>query len=196
VPIFIDRLPMREVLASYAGRTLRTCYPLLPGILTEPGEEEAPLDQCRPWKVDTGNALGAVTWRFHLEQAGLDPEHNLLPHSVSILSANSAAETLPIRRANLWLVSNIPSLRSRPLRLSLGIGFPFYNRPHPNPRDRYPLLGVAALRRAGVRLQMDFARLTLSVWVRGSCLQGGDYAGLHGAPRLSKMPGARSEGVK
>lgn len=69
-------------------------------------------------------------------------------------------------------MSNIPSLRSAPLRLPLYRGLPFYDRTPHRPESVYPLLGIRALRRARLRVEIDFGELTLSVWTPGPWYQG------------------------
>jgi len=114
-PHYVNGYPLRETLVDYAGSRVASWYPLLPIILTEAEATSPPDDApCRPWKFDSGNALDASGWRFHLEQAGLDPAVRLSPETVRVRSANDAEEVLPIREARLWLVSNIPALRGQP----------------------------------------------------------------------------------
>jgi hypothetical protein len=168
MPLFIDRLPLREVPVEYAGKRAITWYPLLPFILTEPGVDIPPNDaRCKPWKFDTGNALDASAWRCHLEQASLDHSCRRHPRTVRARSANDMTEELPIRKACLWLVSNIPSLRVTPLRLPLYQGLPFYDRTPRRPELVFPLIGVRTLRRAGLKVKIDFKHLTISVWTSG-----------------------------
>jgi len=173
VPLFIDRLPLREIAIDYAGGRVVTWYPLLPVIVTEPKAlipaDDAP---CRPWKFDSGNALDATAWRFHLEQAGLDPSARLRSKTVRARAANDAVEVLPIRKACLWLVSNIPALRGKPLRLPLYRGVPFYDRTPRRPEVVFPLLGIRTLRRARLKVEIDFDHLTISVWAPGRWYEG------------------------
>jgi hypothetical protein len=173
VPLFIDRLPLRETVVDYAGRRVVTWYPMLPVILTEP-DVVIPADgaPCRPWKFDSANALDASAWRFHLEQAGPDPSARLWRETVRTRSANDAVEVLPIRKASLWLVSNIPALRDKPLRLPLYRGLPFYDRTPRRPANIVPLLGIRALRRAHLKVLIDFDALTMSVWAPGRWYEG------------------------
>jgi hypothetical protein len=74
-------------------------------------------------------------------------------------------EIVPIRTADLWLVSNIPALASAPYCLRLYRGIPFRDVPStPDPHLNRPLIGIRTLRRAGLRVEMDFAQDTISVW--------------------------------
>jgi hypothetical protein len=173
VPLFIDRLPLRETVVDYAGREVITWYPLVPIILTEPKLARPPEEAlCRPWKLDSGNALDASGWRFHLEQAGLDSAIRRAPETMRVRSANDAVETLPIRNASLWLVSNIPELRDKPFHLPLYRGLPFFDRVPHRPENVFPLIGVKAMRRARLKVQINFDALTLSVWVPGRWYEG------------------------
>jgi hypothetical protein len=170
VILFIDRLRLKIAPASYAGMPGETCYPLLPIILTGPDERNPPPAQSMPWKLDTGNALEASAYRFHLEEAGLNPDDLRHPRSQRITTADGHAHDLPIRMVGLWLVSNIPALQARPYLLPLATGMPFFDQSPAQPR-RYPLLGMGILLRAGLRVQFDLSRLTLSVWVPGWSLR-------------------------
>jgi hypothetical protein len=170
MPLFIDRLPMRQIFPGHPGMT--TWLPLVPAILTDLDEETPSLVECRPWKVDTGNGLEAAAWRFHLERAGLSPEQHRDLQAQYGRSADGVVAALPVRRAGLWLVSNIPALRATPFPLSLGSGLPFYDAAHPAPESAIPLLGVRVLRRAGLKVLFDFAAATVSVSLPGSRLRG------------------------
>jgi hypothetical protein len=73
--------------------------------------------------------------------------------------------TVPVRYAHLWLVSNIPALRSDPYRMILHRGLPFQDVPtRPDPQLQRPLIGIRALRAAGLKVEIDFANDTVSVW--------------------------------
>jgi hypothetical protein len=91
----------------------------------------------------------------------------LYPQQLSIRTANDAAESLPTRRATVWLVSNIPALRHTPFPLRLTPGLPFYDRSPRRTTDLYPLLGMRAFHRARLKLKIDFDAGTLSVWTPG-----------------------------
>ncbi len=150
-------------------------YPLLPAMLTEAGLPEPPTDApCRPWKFDTGCAPDAMAWRFHLERAGLDLADPRKLHSAKAIArlANDAVEELPIRRASLWLVSNIPALRQSPFPLLLNPGLPFYARFPRRRTNLFPLVGMSAFRRAGLTVKINFKAATLSVWTPGPWYRG------------------------
>jgi len=72
--------------------------------------------------------------------------------------------TVPVRDADLWLVSNLPSPPD-PFRIVLHRGLPFHDvSTVPDPQFQRPLIGVRALRLAGLKVELDFARDTVSVW--------------------------------
>jgi hypothetical protein len=84
-----------------------------------------------------------------------------------IRTANDAIESLPIRRAAIWLVSNIPALHQTPYRLRPLPGLPFYPRSPRRTTHLYPLLGIGAFQRARLKVKIDFDAGTLSVWTPG-----------------------------
>jgi hypothetical protein len=156
---------------SSAGRRWLALSALLPAILTEwdaPGPPRGVPP--RWWKFDSGCAPDASAWRFHLESAGLDPSApaRLDPELLSIRAANDAVESLPIRKATVWLVSNIPALRDTPYPLHLSPGLSFYDRAPRRTADLYPLLGMRAFHRARLKVKLDFDAGTVSVWTPGS----------------------------
>ncbi len=64
-----------------------------------------------------------------------------------------------------WLVSNLLGQPLEPYRLVLRRGLPFQDTPMvPDPHFQRPLLGIRALRTAGLRVEVDFAHDTVSVW--------------------------------
>jgi hypothetical protein len=175
VPLFIDRLPFQHREVRSAGRRWRAWYALLPVILTDLELQEPPREAgCRPWKFDSGCAPDACAWRFHLEGGGLDltdPDH-LRPQPVAIRAANDTAEELPIRRASLWLVSNIPALRPHPHQLFPAPGVPYYDRSPRRTTGLYPLIGMRTFRRARLKVHLDFEAATISVWTPGAWHRG------------------------
>jgi hypothetical protein len=73
--------------------------------------------------------------------------------------------TVPVRYAHLWLVSNVPALQATPYRMVLHRGLPFHDVPsQPDPEFQRPLVGIRALRSAGLKVEIDFANDTISVW--------------------------------
>jgi len=72
---------------------------------------------------------------------------------------------VPIRTADIWLVSNLPGQSLAPFRVELNRGLPFRDVGRvPDPHFERPLIGIRALRRAGLRIEIDFAYDTVSVW--------------------------------
>ncbi len=142
----------------------------MPAVVTNPGLPGPPAGApSRWWKFDSACTLDASAWQFHIERAGLDPfdADRLDPLRVTIRTANDAVESLPIRRATVWLVSNIPALRRTPYRIALDSGLPFYDRSPRRTTHLYPLLGMGAFRRARLKVKLDFDAGTLSVWTPG-----------------------------
>jgi hypothetical protein len=103
-------------------------------------------------------------------EAGLDPTVGLAGIARS-RSAFGAAEHLPIRAATLWLVSNLPSRRAKPFPLPVVAGIAFRDAVAPENESLRPLLGMRVLLRAGVKVQIDCARATVSVWTPGPWYQ-------------------------
>ncbi len=72
---------------------------------------------------------------------------------------------VPVRDADLWLVSNFPALRATHYRIVLHRGLPFHDVPtRLDPEFQRPLIGIRALRAAGLNVEIDFANDTISVW--------------------------------
>ncbi|MGO9468580.1 MAG: hypothetical protein ACLQVF_30995 [Isosphaeraceae bacterium] len=116
------------------------------------------------WVLDTGNRREAFAWRHHLTQAGLDPEQGRMPLSITIRPV-AGRPTVPVRDADLWLVSNIAALRQISFRMVLHRGLPFRDVPsQPDPEFQRPLVGIRALRAAGLKVEIDFLNDTISVW--------------------------------
>jgi hypothetical protein len=163
--LFIDRLPLYAWGpwdASSGRRLLSVSVPL---IVTN--RRAVPRRGARPqrWAVDTRFTGEAYAWRHHLREAGLDPDVQD-GGSILLTPLGGVPQEFPVRRADLWLVSNIPALRDTPYRIKLASGIAFRNVPSlPNPEGNCPLLGMRALERAGLKVLMDFAGGTVSVWV-------------------------------
>jgi hypothetical protein len=166
VPLFIDRLPFR-------CWTDRTRTPLLeywsaevPIIVSErDASRPSPSAHADDWVIDTGNRGVAFAWRHHLLQFGLDPDLRHAPGQVAIVTAMGGRNLVPIRRASLWLVSNLPELQGAPWRIDMIPGIPFRDVPSlPDPHFHRPLIGLRTLRRARLRVELDCDKNTLSVW--------------------------------
>ena len=72
---------------------------------------------------------------------------------------------LPLRRLNLWLVSNIPYLQQHPFRVRIDNGIHVFRTRRPATPLALPIIGMRALDRAGVKVLTDFSTRTVSVWV-------------------------------
>jgi hypothetical protein len=165
MPLFIDRLPFRHWTDATRTPPLSYWSVVVPIILSEPGLT-APLSSVNveDWVLDTGNRSDAFAWRQHLMQAGLDPDQNRKPQTLSVRTV-SGRLIVPVREAELWLVSNIPALQGNPYRITLQRGLAFHDLQRlPDPEFERPLIGLRALRMARVRVEIDFAGDTVSVW--------------------------------
>lgn len=164
--LFIDRLPL------YSWVPSRMATPLLsvsfPVIVTDPGRPPHPRARPQRWALDTRFTGEAYAWRQHLLEAGLNPDVRRSGDAV-LTPLGGAPQSFPLRAAALWLVSNLPAWRGHPYRLELVSGIAFRDqRTLPNPDSNCPLLGMRALASAGLKVLIDFAGRTVSVWVPGS----------------------------
>jgi hypothetical protein len=166
VPLFIERLPFHYWEDRTRTPPLGYWTVVLPVLLTEPNLLSPPAGiGVQEWVLDTGNRGEAYAWRNHLVQANLDPDQNRLPNPLSITAVVGGKATVPCRAADLWLVSNLAGQGNRPYRIALQRGLPFQDVPTiPDPQFQRPLIGIRALRRAGLRVEIDFAQDTVSVW--------------------------------
>jgi hypothetical protein len=165
MPLFIDRLPFHQWTDHTRTPAQTNWTVILPVLLTEAGLP-SPLVATVPqeWALDTPNRGEAFAWRHHLTLAGLDPDQDRLPQTMTIRTV-SGQMVVPIRDADLWLVSNIPALQPTPYRMVLRRGLPFRDvTTLPDPEYQRPLIGVRAMRSAGLRVEIDFAADTISVW--------------------------------
>jgi hypothetical protein len=165
MPLFIDRLPFHHWLDQTRTPPLPYWTVVLPVILTEPTlVTPPPVAGVQEWVLDTGNRGEAFAWRHHLLQAGLDPDQGRMPQPMTIRTVTGRL-LVPVRDGDLWLVSNIPALRPTPFRIVLHRGLPFHDVPTlPDPQFQRPLIGIRALRSAGLRVEIDFSRDSVSVW--------------------------------
>jgi hypothetical protein len=116
------------------------------------------------WVVDTGFTGEAFAWRHHLEDAALDPDTK---RGVPVRlrgSTNLGGIQVPVRLADLWLVSNLPQLPPFYLPLQVGIAFLDQRVVTPDPEFHRALLGMRPLVRAGLKLELDFANRAVSLW--------------------------------
>jgi hypothetical protein len=73
--------------------------------------------------------------------------------------------TVPVRYAHLWLASNVPALRSTPYRMVLDRRLPFHDvMTRPDPHFQRPIIGIRALSAAALKVEIDFANDTISLW--------------------------------
>jgi hypothetical protein len=166
VPLFIDRLAFNYWEDRTRTPPLGYWTVILPVLLTEPNLSAPPAGLVpQEWVLDTGNRGEGYAWRQHLILAGLDPDQNRLASPVAITAVVGVKARVPARNADLWLVSNLAVLANQPYRLALQRGLPFQDVPTPtDPQFQRPLIGLRALRRAGLRVEIDFANDTISVW--------------------------------
>lgn len=165
MPLFIDRLSFHQWTDPTRTPSLTYWTVVLPVILTEPTMLTPPATAgVQDWVLDTGNRGEAFAWRHHLLQAGLDPDIGRMPQPMTIRTVTGRI-TVPVRDADLWLVSNIPALSLAPYRITLHRGLPFHDVPIlPDPHFQRPLIGIRAMKAAGLRVEIDFVRDTVSVW--------------------------------
>jgi hypothetical protein len=165
MPLFIDRLSFDHWADATRSPPLSYWTVVLPVMLTEPSLITPPgVALVQDWVLDTGNRGEAFAWRYHLMQAGLDPDQGRLPQPMTIRTVTGKSN-VPVRDVDLWLVSNLQGQPPEPYRIVLHRGLPFQDTPTiPDPHFQRPLLGMRALRSAGLRVEIDFAHDTVSVW--------------------------------
>lgn len=118
------------------------------------------------WAIDTGATGDAFAWRHHLERSGLDPDTEQVGFT-AIRQYDGRSVMAPVRRANLWIASNLPD--TRPFRLPLNRGVAFIDAVvgSPDAQLHRPLIGMSALIRAGLKLEIECASRTVSIWTPG-----------------------------
>ena len=165
MPLFIDRLPFACWTDATRSPPLSYWTVVLPIMVTEPSFlVPPPVSLVQDWVLDTGNRGEAFAWRHYLLQAGLDPDLGRLPQPMTIRTVTGRA-IVPVRDVDLWLVSNLPGQPLEPYRIVLHRGLPFQDtRTTPDPHFQRPLIGIRALRSAGLRVEIDFAHDRVSVW--------------------------------
>lgn len=156
MPLFIDRLPLHRGAIT------------LPILISDQGAVAPSSSAQKLWAFDSGMSGDAFCWRFHLEQAGLDPDEDRLYRLVNVTTAVhfDRPVQLPVRRADIWLVSNIDSFQAAPHKLELAQGIVFRDELPPlfSMTEPRAFVGLRALRRAHLRLEVDFAARVVSVW--------------------------------
>jgi hypothetical protein len=164
MPLFIERLPFHDWEDRTRTPPLGSWTIVLPILLTEANLLAPPAGLIpQEWALDTANRGEGYAWRHHLVQAGLDPAQHRLPSPVAITAVVGGKTTVPSRQADLWLVSNLGASAPPPYRIALqraavsGRGCdPRSAVPPPSDRRARPP--------AGLRVEIDFAADTISVW--------------------------------
>lgn len=165
MPLFLDRVPFDVWTDATRTPPLTYWSIVLPVVVTEPTlVAPPPVIGVQEWILDTGNRGEAFAWRHHVMQARLDPDQGRLPQPMTIRTI-AGRITVPVRDVDLWLVSNLPVAAPPPYRIVLHRGLPFQDVPTiPDPHFKRPLVGIRALRAAKLRVEIDFANDTVSVW--------------------------------
>jgi hypothetical protein len=171
VLLFLDRLPLHWWIPSAGGEKLWSVS--VPALVTERNLTIPPAPAFgQRWRIDTGCTGNTYAWRASLLEAGLDPRRNILGTTRVVFGGGSTREDLLVRAGALWLFSNIPALRGDPHRLPLNPGITFVNRDfRGDPGLSTPVIGMRALRSAGLKLEIDCANDTVSLWVPSTWLR-------------------------
>jgi hypothetical protein len=157
VNLIIDRCPLQR--ASIALRVKITNV----GVASPPASSTPIV--CY---LDTGFAGEFFCWRAHLVAAGIDPDMYRDPRRQRLRATLHAERSLgvPIRRADVWLLSNLPEYQDKPYRVELKTGISFRNAQSRSggavPRA---ILGMQTLLIANAKVEIDFDRRTYSLWV-------------------------------
>jgi hypothetical protein len=97
--------------------------------------------------------------------AGLDPDADRFPQNLRLKSAIGHQIIVPRHQVDLWLLSNRSAIQGAPFCMPLIQGYPFRDITQlPDPELHRPLIGMRALRQAGLRVEIDFAHDTVSIW--------------------------------
>ena len=142
-------------------------------LLSDPGPQAGPFRPPQRWIFDTGCSGEGLAWRQHLEDGGLDT--GIGRASTTTMRTASGLLEVPVRKASIWLFSNIPAYRQTPYCIALNPGMPFRDADWPIshiPDHHAPIFGLRPLLRAGLRVYLDGQNDTLSVWVPGSWVRG------------------------
>jgi hypothetical protein len=165
MPLFVDRLPFHSWTDPTRSPPLSYWTVVLPVMVTEPSlVTPPPVANIQEWALDTGNRGEAFAWRQHLLLAGIDPDRGRLPQHLTI-STVAGKIVVPVRDVDLWLISNQVGAVPDPYRIVLRRGLPFRDISSlPDPEFQRPLIGIRALRSAGLKVEIDFAHDYVSVW--------------------------------
>jgi hypothetical protein len=135
----------------------------IPVLVSLAGVVAPPAAPPQAWVLDTGFSGEAFAWRHHLEAAGLDPDRERGVPQALRWSATGQRTQVPVREADLWLLSNRPGVGASCLPLDGGIAFIDRRVAAPDPEFHRALIGMRALRRAGLTVEVDFAGGTVSI---------------------------------
>jgi hypothetical protein len=166
MPLFIDQLPIHCWTDNIQTPPRQYWSVDLPVFVIETGLVAPPVGSAiQQWFFDTGCFGEAFAWRQHLVSAGINPDQNQWPSSMVVTSSVRGRTVAPVRQPDLWLVSNAPALQNTTYRIALERGIPFRNVPTlPVPQFNRPLIGMRAMRRAGLRVEIDLQKDTVSLW--------------------------------
>ena len=107
--LFLDRLPFHRWIDQSRTPPVEHWSVVLPMLVTESGLSAPPSNaSVQGWSFDSGNTGEAFAWRHHLLAGGLDPNVQRARGLIAVTSTVGGKEYLPIRQADLWLVSNLP----------------------------------------------------------------------------------------
>ncbi len=109
VLLFIDCLPLHHWVDNTHTPPIRH-WSIRLAVLPSPIGLSPSTARPQQWVVDTGFTGEAFAWRYHLKDAGLDPDTDRGAPVQLRGSANVGRVQVPVRRADLWLVSNLPQL--------------------------------------------------------------------------------------
>jgi len=163
VVLLLDRLPLHCWTDHTRTSPIQHWSVRIPVILSPAGGPPPSNAPPRPWVLDTGFSGEAFAWRHHLEEANLDPDQERgIPLSLR-WSATGQRAQVPVREGDLWIVSNKPGVGPFCLSLDGGIAFIDQRVATPDPEFHRALIGMRALRRARLRVEIDFAGSTVSI---------------------------------
>jgi hypothetical protein len=163
VVLFIDRLPLHHWIDNTRTPPAPHWSVRLPVLPSPPGRLSS-ATRPQQWVVDTGFTGEAFAWRHHLEGASLDPDIKRVAPVRLRGSAMAGGVQVPVRLADLWLVSNLPHLAPFYLPLQKGIAFHDRRVAAPDPEFHRALVGMRPLLRASLKIELDFANQTVSLW--------------------------------
>jgi hypothetical protein len=164
VALFIDSHPFRRWVDNTRTPPIEHWSIRVPIFVSAVGAYPLVVPQPQWWVVDLGFSGEAFAWRHHLEAAGLDPDTQRSPAVQLRSSVALKAILAPIRRADLWLASTIPHQAPLFLPVRGGIAFLDQRVKTPDPELHRALVGMRPLIRAGLKLEIDFANCTFSLW--------------------------------